>query len=63
MFFWAGMNTGGCLGITEDSFPRDSHRWTSRLPRGCMGDLLCFVACPRTFLDLPMSIVESFWEL
>lgn len=61
LMFWAGMNTEGCLGITEDSLPRDSHRWTSSFPQGCVGDLLCFVACSRTFLDLPISTVGSFW--
>lgn len=61
LMFWAGMNTECCLGITEDSFPRDSHRWTSSFPQGCMGGLLCSVACSRTFLDLPISTVGSFW--
>lgn len=59
--FWAGMSTECCLGITEDSFPRDSHRWTSSFPQGWMGGLLCSVACSRTFLDLPISTVGSFW--
>lgn len=50
------------MGITDNFFLRDYHRWESGIPQRCMGDLLCSEACSRTFLELLMSIVGYCFE-